>query len=193
MTAIDDPDALRGAVHDLHARLGSIRIAVTAVAGLDLDAETRTSMLNSASDEAVRASAELTCVAALATCLLDTSDVAPCDVAAALHVAADAARLAGFEVTFDAPNDVMMASARVARLRSVLPALVRLVGGTGKAVTASAVMNAARVHVHLRRTGTDRDPERLAAVAGYLVEQLGARHEADADADGLAFSLAATE
>lgn len=176
--------SLARAIHDLHARLGSIRMAVTAVAGLELDAETRSAMLTTASEESVRAAAELGGLAALTTCLFDHSDLAPCDVAGALVDAADSARLAGLDVALST-NGPVMAQVRVARLRAVLPALIRLVGGAGGGVRGSAVVEGDRVHVHLRRHGLD--DEDLPPVARYLVDELGARHEDHAD---LAFSLA---
>lgn len=160
-------------------------MAVTAVAGLELDAETRSFMLTTASEESVRAAAELAGLAALTTCLLDSSDVVSCDLASALTDAADSARLAGLEVDLSADGPVL-AHVRVASLRAVLPALIRLVGGTGGAVGGSAVVEGDRVHVRLRRQGPDT--EELPPVAGYLVDELGARREIHADG-GLAFSV----
>ena len=93
-----DKTSIAGAIHDLQARLGSIRIAVTAVVGLDLDDETESMMLTSAAEESVRASAELACVGALTKCLLDESEPVPCDLAAALDQAVEAARLADLDV-----------------------------------------------------------------------------------------------
>jgi hypothetical protein len=180
--------SLAAAIHDLHARLGSIRIAVTAVAGLELDIETRNEMLNSASDESVRASAELAAIAALTTCLLDDSEPAPCDVAVALSTAAQAARLVGIEVAGASNEPHAIAPARAARLDAVLLALIRLVGGTSRSVAASATIEGERLLVRLRRQGEAPDPEKLPPVAGYLVDQLGARHVAGVD--GIEFSLA---
>ncbi|MEY2419782.1 MAG: hypothetical protein QOG90_2462 [Actinomycetota bacterium] len=156
---------LAGAIHDLQARLGSIRIAVTAVAGLDLDEETRREMLTSASDESVRASAELAGVSALATCLLDNSPTEPCDLAAALQSAADAARLAGLAVDLQT-DGATMATVSPARLQAVMPALLRLVGGAAKAVRATATPEA------LSFDGDDTEP--LPPIVGYLIDHLGA-------------------
>ena len=156
---------LAGAIHDLQARLGSIRIAVTAVAGLDLDEETRHDMLTSASEESVRASAELAGVSALATCLLDDSAPEQCDVGAALQDAAGAARLAGLDIEVRADGD-FVATVSAVRLAAVLPALLRLVGGAGKAVRATVTADGVSVD------GDDTEP--LPPIARYLVEQLGA-------------------
>jgi hypothetical protein len=156
---------LAGAIHDLQARLGSIRIAVTAVAGLDLDEQTRHEMLTSASDESVRASAELACVSALATCLLDDSPPEECDITAALQTASEAARLAGLDIEIHAEG-AARASVSPTRLAAVLPALLRLVGGAAKAVR----VNVAGGGI----TFDGDDTEALPPIAGYLVEQLGA-------------------
>jgi hypothetical protein len=148
----------------LQARLGSIRIAVTAVAGLDLDEELRNDMLLSASEESVRASAELAGISALTTCLLDDAPPQECDVGAALSVAADTARLAGLSVDIQA-TDTPAVRVSPERLSVVLPALLRLVGGAG-----------ARVEVSLGADGlalAGSDPEPIAAIAGHLVDQLG--------------------
>jgi hypothetical protein len=156
---------LAGAIHDLQARLGSIRIAVTAVAGLDLDEETRREMLNSASDESVRASAELAGVSALATCLLDDSTAEECDVHAAVVAAADNARLAGLDIEVTGSTAVT-ANVRRARLEAALPALLRIAGGAGKSVRAT-----------IENTGIvleGDDPEPLPPIAGYLVGEVGA-------------------
>jgi hypothetical protein len=157
--------ALAGAIHDLQARLGSIRIAVTAVAGLDLDKETRDDMLTSASDESLRASAELAAISALATCLLDDTPPQECDVRAALDQAADATRLAGLVVDVHA-TDAPPARVSPDRLGVVLPALLRLAGGAGKRVDASLTATTLTIN--------GDDTEALPAVAGYLVDQLGA-------------------
>jgi hypothetical protein len=156
---------LAGAIHDLQARLGSIRIAVTAVAGLDLDEETRRDMLTSASDESVRASAELAGVSALATCLLDDSPPEQCDIAAALRTAAEAARLAGLGTEVHADGAVLT-TVSPARLAAVLPALLRLVAGAAKAVRVSAAPDGVRF--------AGDDSEALPPIAGYLVAHLGA-------------------
>lgn len=157
--------ALAGAIHDLQARLGSIRIAVTAVAGLDLDNQTRNEMLTSASDESVRASAELAGVSALATCLLDASAPEQCDLVAALDAAADTARLAGLDVTVDASGATTVLVRRE-RLQVVLPALLRIAAGAGKAVHVTVTADELAVH------GADEEP--LPPIAHYLVEQLDA-------------------
>jgi hypothetical protein len=156
--------SLAGAIHDLQARLGSIRIAVTAVAGLDLDEETRKEMLTSASDESVRASAELAAVSALATCLLDRAASEECDVSAALEAASDAARLAGLDIEIDThAKPVVTVSAE--RLAVALPALLRVVGGAGKAVRVTVTEDG------IAMAGEDTEP--LPPIAGYLVDQLG--------------------
>jgi hypothetical protein len=155
---------LAGAIHDLQARLGSIRIAVTAVAGLDLDEETRREMLTSASEESVRASAELAGVSALATCLLDDSPTEQCDVGAALQAAADAARLAGLDIDLRA-QDTLVADVSAVRLAAVLPALLRLVGGAGSVVRATVTADG------LTLSGDDTEPP--PPISRYLVEQLG--------------------
>lgn len=183
--------SLAGAIHDLQARLGSIRIAVTAVAGLDLDDETQSMMLTSAADESVRASAELACIGALARCLLDRSDPAPCDIAAALNDAAESARMAGLDVQTTVPplgERAAMAHAQVTRLTPVLSALMRLVSGAGNAVVVSAAPDGDRVRLSIRRTGLDT--EALPPVAGYLVDVLGGERDADDD-DGVTLFLAA--
>jgi hypothetical protein len=156
---------LAGAIHDLQARLGSIRIAVTAVAGLDLDEETRRDMLDSASDESMRASAELAGVSALATCLLDDSPDEECELDTALQAAADSARLAGLDVSVVGADGVTVTVSRE-RLTYALPALLRLVGGAGKTVRAVIEGD------ELVLAGDDTDA--VAPVAGYLVEALGA-------------------
>jgi hypothetical protein len=177
--------SIAGAIHDLQARLGSIRIAVTAVAGLDLDAETRTMMLNSAAEESVRASAELACVGALTKCFLDQSDPGPCDVAAALDAAAEAARMAGLDVRLDS-GGTAIAHTRLPRLEAALPALIRLVSGAGNGVVASVAADAERVEVAIRRDGPDT--EVLPPIAGYLVNELGGQRATDDD--GVTFSWA---
>jgi hypothetical protein len=156
---------LAGAIHDLQARLGSIRIAVTAVAGLDLDEETRREMLTSASDESMRASAELSGVSALATCLLDDSPDEECELDPALQAAADSARLAGLDVSVVGADGVSVTVSRE-RLTYSLPALLRLAGGAGKTVRASVGTDG------LLLEGDDTDA--LPPVAGYLVDALGA-------------------
>ena len=184
MSDAEGPASLAGAIHDLHARLGSIRMAVTAVAGLELDAETRSFMLTTASEESVRAAAELAGLGALMTCLLDQSDVASCDVAAAFADAAEAAHLAGLAVDV-LTNGPLLVDVRVARLRAVLPALIRLVGGAGGGVGGVVVVEGDRVHVQLRRHGPDS--EDLPPIAAYLVDVLGAQRESYDE--GLAFSV----
>lgn len=178
--------SLAGAIHDLQARLGSIRIAVSAVAGLDLDAETRTEMLTSASEESVRASAELVGVGALTACALDTSASERCDVAAVVTEAADTARLAGLriEARVDGPAIV---EGHMARLHVALPALVRLVAGAGKDVDASVTSDATEVRIHLERTGDEADREQLPPIVDYLIAEIGAAR-LDEGA-GLTFSL----
>src|SRR5258708_34378036 len=114
-----DP-SLAGAIHNLQARLGSIRIALTAVIGLDLDPDTRALMLTTASEESVRASAELAAIGALATCVMNPVEAAPCDAAAALRDAADAARIAGLDVAL-ATTTSLPAHASDAALRYALP------------------------------------------------------------------------
>ena len=156
---------LAGAIHDLQARLGSIRIAVTAVAGLDLDEETRRDMLTSASDESMRASAELAGVSALATCLLDDSSPEECDMHAALVAAADNARLAGLDIEVKGTEGVMT-TVRRERLEVALPALLRLAGGAGKNVHASVDADGVVL--------AGDDTEALPNIAGYLVDQVGA-------------------
>jgi hypothetical protein len=149
----------------LQARLGSIRIAVTAVAGLVLDEETRNEMLASASEESVRASAELAGVSALATCLLDDSAAEPCDLGAALQAAADSARLAGLDVSIAGAEGVSVQASRV-RLEYALPALLRIAGGAGKTV-----------RVEVSGDGVvlaGDDTEAIPPIAGYLVDALGA-------------------
>lgn len=168
--------SLSGAIHDLQARLGSIRIAVTAVAGLDLDEETRNEMLTSASEESVRAASELAGVSALAACALDATGPERVDLAASLRDAAAAARLAGLMV--ELPDDVAAAAhASAARVRVVVPALIRIVAGAGKHVNATATVAGERATVRLSRTGDDADTENLPALADYLVEQIGGRRE----------------
>jgi hypothetical protein len=157
--------SLAGAIHDLQARLGSIRIAVTAVAGLDLDEETRNEMLTSASDESVRASAELAGVSALTTCLLDDSASEPCDVVAALQAATDTARLGGLDIHVDAQANPTTTASKE-RLAVVLPALLRLVGGAGKEVRVTVTADGVAM------AGDDSEP--VPAIAGYLVAELGA-------------------
>ncbi len=155
--------SLSGAIHDVQARLGSIRIAVTAVAGLDLDAETRHDMLTNASDESLRASAELAGVSALATCLLDGGAAEPCDVAAAVETAAEVARLGGLDVRVEI-SDPPSISARPDSLAAALAALLRIVGGAGK-----------QVAVRVATDGIDvrgADTEVLPPITGYLVEAL---------------------
>ena len=66
------------------ARLGDFRVAVSAVASLDLDPGTRAEMLSTATDESVRASAELATLGALATCLLTPAPATDTDLVAAL-------------------------------------------------------------------------------------------------------------
>jgi len=157
--------SLAGAIHDLQARLGSIRIAVTAVAGLDLDEETRREMLTSAGEESARASAELSGVSALAQSLLDASLPEDCDLGGALQAAADSARLAGLDVEITGADGVVI-SARKARLELALPALLRLVGGAGKRVRVEVADNT------ITLTGDDTEP--VAPVTGYLVNELDA-------------------
>ena len=156
---------LAGAIHDLQARLGSIRIAVTAVAGLDLDEETEHEMLTSASDESMRASAELSGVSALATCLLDDSTPEECDVHAALVAAADNARLGGLVIDVDGGEGVTT-TVRRARLEAALPALLRLAGGAGKHVHATVADGAVVLE--------GDDTEAVAPIAGYLIGEVGA-------------------
>jgi hypothetical protein len=172
----------------LNARLGSILIAVSAVAELDLDAETRTSMLTTAAEETTRAAGELAGIAALTACALDESSSDRCDLTEALAVATATARLFGIEVdTADIKAESVVANP--ARVDAVLPALLRLVAGASKAVDVRVFPEAGRTHVHLARHDIETDPEAIPPVAGYLIEELGARAE---DSDGLAFSLEAS-
>jgi hypothetical protein len=181
-----DKTSIAGAIHDLQARLGSIRIAVTAVVGLDLDEETESMMLTSAAEETVRASAELACVGALMKCFLDESEPAACDIAAALDEAAQAARMANLDVR-TAANGGATVNAATARLQAGLPALIRLVSGAGNAVVASVTPDGDRIRLSIRREGPDA--EALPPIAGYLVDALGGEFEADDE--GVTFSLAA--
>jgi hypothetical protein len=170
-----DRASLGRAIHDLHARLGSIRMAVTAVAALELDAETEASMLTTASEESVRAAAELSAIGALTTCLLDgPGEVGAHDVAAELEAAAEAARLAGFEidVTADGPA---LAAVPLTAFRTVAPSLLRLASGAGGSVTASVHRLGDRVHVLFRRDG--EDTEAMPPVGLALVDAIGARPE----------------
>ena len=170
--------ALSGAIHDLQARLGSIRIAVTAVAGLDLDAETRNEMLTSASDESVRASAELAGIGALALWALDPSEPVACDLTAALRDAAETARLAGIDV--EVSGEAATIQAKEARIPATLTALIRLVAGAGKHVRIACTVDGDEVRVAFERCGDDADSEVLPPVAGYLLDALGAIRESDA-------------
>ena len=156
--------ALARAIHDLQARLGSIRIAVTAVAGLDLDEETRREMLTSASEESVRASAELTAIGALATCLLDPAPASECDVREAAQSAAATARLGGLDV-YVHDDDNVTAPVDPERMALVLASLMRVVGGAGTEV---------RVRVGAHGVVLDgNDTEAVPAIAYALAEQLG--------------------
>jgi hypothetical protein len=122
-------------------------------------------MLNSASDESMRASAELAGVSALATCLLDDSPDDHCELGTALQAAADSARLAGLDVSVEGADGLSVRASRE-RLTYSLPALLRLVGGAGK-----------KVRVQVGEEGivlTGDDTESLPPVAGYLVDALGA-------------------
>lgn len=177
--------SLSGAIHDLQARLGSIRIAVSAVAELDLDDHTRNEMLTSASEESVRASAELSGISALTACLLDGSAATRCDVAATVLDAVDTARLAGLTIEVSAVGQAT-ADVNEHRLRVALPALLRLVAGAGKQLRTS-VAGEDVVTVRIDRAGDDADQESLPPVVDYLLDELGARR-LDAGA-GLAFSF----
>jgi hypothetical protein len=165
--------SLAGAIHDLHARLASIRIAVSAVAGLDLDEDTRSSMLNSASEESARAAAELSAVGALVRCVLDDTDPTSCDLGALLHDAAATARLSGLDV--DCQAHAAQVHARTSRIEFVLPALIRVVAGAGREVAVHASTDADRVVVRVERSRRDGDTELLPAVTGYLVDEIGAQ------------------
>lgn len=177
--------SLSKAIHDLQARLGSIRIAVSAVAELDLDEPTRNEMLTSASEESVRASAELSGISALTACLLDGSGVTRCDVAATILEAVDSARLAG--LTIEVSGDAKATSeVNEVRLRAAVPALLRLVAGAGKQLRVS-ISAGDGVTVRFDRTGDDADPETLPPVVDYLLAEMAAKR-VDSDA-GLAFSL----
>lgn len=180
---------LSGAVHDLNARLGSILMAVSAVAELDLDEETRTSMLTTAAGETIRASAEVAAIVALTVCALDGSEAGTCDFAASLSTAANTVRLHGIEVgTAATAPAVVRASAE--RVDAALPPLLRIVAGASKCVETDVRHDDDRVHVQLSRGNPENDPEPLPPVVRTLVEQLGARAEAS---DGSAFSWPAVK
>lgn len=173
--------SLAEAIHDLQARLGSIRIAVTAVLGLDLDADTRNDMLMSASNEALRASAELAAIGALAACTPDRITVA---VSEALHTSARVAQLGGVEV------EVVVADGSVSvapQFEAGLAALLRVVSGAGAAVRIAAATGTETVGMRLDRIGGDAGP--LPAVAASLAVALGGTVVC-ADA-GLEFTLEA--
>ena len=175
---------LSGAVHDLNARLGSILMAVSAVAELELDAETRTSMLTTAAGETIRASAEVAAIVALTFCALDDSETAACDLAAALSTAANTVRLHGIEVDTTATVPAVV-GANAKRMDAVLPPLLRIVAGASKCVEARLLLDDDRVRVQLARGNPGQDPEPLPPVVRTLIEQLDARSEAS---DGSAFS-----
>lgn len=162
---------------------------MTAVAGLDLDAETRSSMLTSASEESVRASAELAAIGALAACALDNSDVDQCDLNITLREAADIARLTGIDIDV-AETGAAVAPARPERVRVVFPALLRLVAGAGRHVRATTVVDGGEVRVRIERYGDDADAEPLPPVVDHLVAELGAGRVADDGALTLSFGVA---
>ena len=178
--------ALAGAIHDLQARLGSIRIAVSAVAGLDLDAETRSEMLTSASEESVRASAELVGIGALAACALDASESEQCDIAEALQNASETARLAGLDIDARVDGPAVI-DGRAGCLQVVLPALIRLAAGAGKELGASVTTEGGEVQLRFERRGDTADPEALPPVVDYLLDVIGGKRLDDGDA--LLFAL----
>jgi len=185
---VTERPSIAGAIHDLQARLGSIRIAVTAVAGLELDEQTRNDMLTSASDESVRASAEVAGIGALAELSINPTAAAARDIGAALREAADTATLAGIEVTVDAPDAFGRASGE--RLAAVFGALMRIVCGAGKQIGVVATSDQSHVTVRIERRGADADTGTLPAIAGYLVDAIGATR-VDDDDQVLAFGFEA--
>lgn len=153
--------------------MGSIRIAVTAVASLDLDAETRTDMLTSAADESVRASAEVAAIGAYAHLLLAPESRAQTDVTAAVHDAAAMARLAGLDVSVSGPDG---ATALAASSHAALPTLIRLVAGATKRVSITISLDAERVWLQFDADENDALPP----VADALIAAIGATREAAA-------------
>jgi hypothetical protein len=170
----------------LQARLGSIRIAVTAVTGLELDTETRNEMLTSASEEAVRASAELAGIGALAELAISDSPMTTCDLDTALRSGVDAAKLAGLDI--DARGNAGNAFAREDRLGAVFAALIRIVGGAGKSVDITATVCDGRAVVAITRRA-DADTEAVPPLVDYLAAAIGATR--DGAAHGLSFSFEA--
>jgi hypothetical protein len=174
---VTERPSIAGAIHDLQARLGSIRIAVTAVVGLDLDEQTRTEMLTSAADEAMRASGELAGIGALAELSINPCEPVARDIGAAVREAADTAKLAGLAVDVTADTAVGLACGE--RLPAVFSSLMRIVGGAGKHIGVVVTTDQHHVTVSIERRGDDADAETLPPIVGYLVTAIGATRDED--------------
>lgn len=179
---------LGSAVHDLHARLGSINIAVTAVTELGLDGDLRDQMLTTASEEVVRASAELACIGALAACLVDHLDSERVDLGALITDVTEVARLSGLDakVIGTQPGATVWAAGET--LRRSFAALLRMVAGHEGGVEVEMLSAPGEVALRLARIGSDS--EALPAVVAALVEAIGARVDATDSELRFAFEVA---
>lgn len=178
---------LRLAVHDLQTRLGSVHIAITAVCDLDFEPKTQAEMLETASEETLRASAEVGAIANLASCLLDDTEPAARDIAGELIDVVELCRLTGLDaqVVSSVPAVVRTADKP---LHGALESLVRVVAGVGRHLTASVEVVDDRAVVSLVGDVTNGDGDGVPQVATFLVAALGGRVE-PADI-GLSFSMA---
>jgi hypothetical protein len=176
---------IRASIHALHARLGSIHIAVTAVTELGLDGEPRDEMLTTAADESVRAAAELSAIGSLVTCVLATEEETQCNVAAVIRDVATTARLGGRTVEIATLDDGTVLAGPEA-LRDALSSLLAVVAGPGGAGTLSVETTADAVIVRISPASHRGDE--LPAVVGNLVSALGGQPQ-PTDDGGVAFAL----